>query len=359
MPLGSLLDYRFTAEHGWITGSADSYTIGISDYAQDALGDVVFLQLPKVGQRFRSGESFGEIESVKSVTEVYAPVDLDIVAFNEQTRDEPGLLNTDPYGDGWLIKVRASRPDPLDGLLDLVRYRAELVEDIAHVFYLDDRNKIHYLPAVRAEDGILMAQSRQIQAMVTGSLIDVSRLGRVDLADEFQELINMPNATGAQIRRFFTLHPEFLLGTKYHDAHADFALRPQITLHEESAQDLQPDFILRPVAGLANDAKIVDLGLPSDPVARHPSAGGGLYNNIVEAVGQLRAYARYFDATENREYVQRTLGFTPYLPRLTLIVGKKIEFDTGGLVRNAMRDSAPVEVVTYNDVLRKYRQLLG
>jgi hypothetical protein len=132
-----------------------------------------------------------------------------------------------------------------------------------------------------------------------------------------------------------------------------------VTLQEEGAQELRPDFILRPVAGLASDAKIVSVGLPSDPVVRQSAAGGSLYDNIVEAVGQLRAYARYFDATENREYVQRTLGFTPLVPRLALIVGKRIEFDTGGLVRNALRDSAPVEFVTYNEVLRKYRRLLG
>lgn len=361
MRLGSLLDYRFSDEHEWICEANGLYTIGISDFAQDALGDIVFVQLPddRPGANLRVREPCGEIESTKSVSDIYPPVDCEFVESNEDVVNDPDRVNRDPYGGGWLFRVKVHSPGDLDGLRNLVRYRAEVTEQVAHVFFLDEWRKIHYVPAVRAEDGVVLAQNRNTPGMITGSLVDVSRLRTWDVADEFEALINDPRAHEAQIRRFFEQHPEFLLGSDYQSLHAQFALRPQLTLHQETSRDMRPDFILRPVAGLAEDARVVDLGLPTDRNLRPAEAGGGLFDNIVEAVRQLRAYARYFDMRENRDYVRRELGFTPYIPRLTLIVGKEIEIDPGNVLHRALLQDEPVEILTYGEVLRKYREQIG
>jgi glycine cleavage system H protein len=363
MQLGSLLDYRFSAEHEWVcqlpgSSAAAPYAIGITDYAQQALGDIVYVSVPPGGQVAQKDQPMGEIESTKSVTDVYAPADLEVIEVNGEIDDDPSLVNVDPYGSGWLLRVRLLEPSQLNSLRDIVRYRVEVAEEVAHVFILDDWNKIHYLPAVRAEDGLILSHGSRLRSFAARSLIDVSKIAMADLAEEFEELINKSHLNSADIRLFFSRHPEFLLGREYNELREKFSLRSQITLQEDVGRDMRPDFILKPVAGLAPDANIVDLGLPADPVVQPKSADGTLYDNIVEAVAQLRAYARYFDTRENREYVRETLGFTPYVPRLTLIVGKGIEFDTEGVVRNALRQAEPVEIVTYSDILKKYRRLI-
>jgi glycine cleavage system H protein len=105
---------RYTREHEWLT-DGEIITVGITAFAADALGDVVFVELPETGTITAAGDSCGEIESTKSVSEVYAPVDGEIVETNASLADEPGLINTDPYGAGWLYKVRVTRvPEVLD-----------------------------------------------------------------------------------------------------------------------------------------------------------------------------------------------------------------------------------------------------
>ena len=115
---------RYTSDHEWAVRDDDgTVRIGITDYAQDALGDVVFVQLPSVGDRVGAGESFGEVESTKSVSEIYAPVAGRVVAVNEALADEPGLLNEDPYGRGWICTIELADAGAFDGLLDAGAYR--------------------------------------------------------------------------------------------------------------------------------------------------------------------------------------------------------------------------------------------
>ena len=125
-------DLRYSAEHEWARSLDDTslnarlrVRIGITDYAQDALGDVVYVDLPAVGAVFGAGEALGELESTKSVSEIYAPVAGTVVAINEALADNPQLLNEDPYGEGWLIELELASGD-LDGsnLLDAAAYRA-------------------------------------------------------------------------------------------------------------------------------------------------------------------------------------------------------------------------------------------
>lgn len=120
-------DLKYTAEHEWVRpGEDDVVRVGITHYAQDALGDIVFVSLPEVGDRVEAGTSCGELESTKSVSDVYAPVDGEVVARNQALDGTPELVNSDPYGDGWLFDLRLSEPSALAGLLDADSYQAGL-----------------------------------------------------------------------------------------------------------------------------------------------------------------------------------------------------------------------------------------
>lgn len=99
---------QYTKEHEWVSVDANTYTMGITDYAQGALGDIVYVQLPKVGEVITSGKVCGEVESTKSVSEIYAPVSGTVVAINESLANTPESINSDPYGDGWLVKIDVS-----------------------------------------------------------------------------------------------------------------------------------------------------------------------------------------------------------------------------------------------------------
>jgi glycine cleavage system H protein len=125
-------DLQYTAEHEWVrrTGE-DTVRVGITDFAQSALGDVVFVQLPDVDSQVASGEAFGEVESTKSVSDLYAPVSAKVVAVNGDLEGSPDLVNSDPYGAGWLLELQADAATldaALEALLDPEAYRATLTE---------------------------------------------------------------------------------------------------------------------------------------------------------------------------------------------------------------------------------------
>jgi glycine cleavage system H protein len=115
---------RYTRQHEWVLIDGESARVGITDLAQDALGNIVHVQLPAVGQSVRSGASVVEVESSKSVSEIYSPVSGSVVLVNESLSTEPGLVNTDPYGSGWLYEVQMSYDETLEGLLTASEYRA-------------------------------------------------------------------------------------------------------------------------------------------------------------------------------------------------------------------------------------------
>jgi glycine cleavage system H protein len=115
---------RYTPQHEWVLIDGESARIGITDLAQDALGNIVHVQLPPVGQSVRSGASVVEVESSKSVSDIYSPVSGSVVLVNESLSTEPGLVNTDPYGSGWLYEVQMSYDETLEGLLTASEYRA-------------------------------------------------------------------------------------------------------------------------------------------------------------------------------------------------------------------------------------------
>jgi glycine cleavage system H protein len=113
---------RYSSDHEWISRDGSRVRIGITDYAQDSLGDVVFVQLPTVGDSFAAGDTIGEVESTKSVSDIYAPVSGAVVAVNDALADAPQLLNDDPYGEGWICELELTDTDQVDGLLDAAAY---------------------------------------------------------------------------------------------------------------------------------------------------------------------------------------------------------------------------------------------
>ena len=118
-------DLRYSSDHEWAQAEApDRVRVGITDYAQDALGDVVYVDLPAVGDRVELGTSFGEVESTKSVSELYAPLTGTVIEINGDLTDEPQKLNEDPYGDGWICVITPDDPTQLDALLDAAAYGA-------------------------------------------------------------------------------------------------------------------------------------------------------------------------------------------------------------------------------------------
>ncbi len=115
-------DLHYSKDHEWLRVEGDVAVIGITDYAQNSLGDVVYVELPKAGEEFAVNESFGSVESVKAVSEVFTPVSGTVTQVNDALADEPEKVNEDPYGQGWMIRLRMSKPGEVDSLLTAAEY---------------------------------------------------------------------------------------------------------------------------------------------------------------------------------------------------------------------------------------------
>jgi glycine cleavage system H protein len=119
-------DLKYTKSHEWVKVDGDTVTIGITDHAQSELGDIVFVDLPTVGRALGASDSFGTVESVKTVSDIYAPVGGEVIAVNETLGAQSELVNSDPYGEGWLVKMKLADAGELDGLLSAEGYEASL-----------------------------------------------------------------------------------------------------------------------------------------------------------------------------------------------------------------------------------------
>lgn len=124
-------DLSYTKDHEWVRIKGDQVTVGITEHAQRQLGDIVYAELPKAGERYEAGDAFGSLESVKAVTEVYLPLTGTVLVVNDTVNDAPEQINDDPYGAGWLVVFRLIRPAEADGLLDARGYEACLQEGAA------------------------------------------------------------------------------------------------------------------------------------------------------------------------------------------------------------------------------------
>ena len=116
-------ELKYTEEHEWVRVDGDIATVGITDYAQGELSDIVYLELPEVGKTVQKGDVITTLEAVKTVADVYTPVSGEIIEVNEKLSEQPGLINEDPYGEGWIVKIRLSNPDELNGLLSAADYK--------------------------------------------------------------------------------------------------------------------------------------------------------------------------------------------------------------------------------------------
>jgi glycine cleavage system H protein len=117
-------ELRYSSDHEWVRVDGTTVTIGITEYAQDALGDVVFVEMPDSGLAVAAGDSFSEVESTKSVSDIYAPITGSVVEVNAALESQPELLNSDPYGEGWICRIEVANASELDGLMDADAYRA-------------------------------------------------------------------------------------------------------------------------------------------------------------------------------------------------------------------------------------------
>lgn len=119
-------ELRYSKDHEWVLVDGEIATIGITDYAQESLGDVVFVELPNEGDNFNAHDAFGSVESVKAVSEIFTPVGGEVVGTNEDLNDAPEVVNDDPYGDAWMVKVKMNNPGELDSLLSSEEYEEYL-----------------------------------------------------------------------------------------------------------------------------------------------------------------------------------------------------------------------------------------
>ncbi len=122
-------EFKYTEEHEWVMVEKELATIGISDFAQDALGDVVFVELPEVGAVLEAGKPFGVVESVKAVSDIYAPISGTVEEINDDLIEAPEIINTSPYEDGWMIKIRMTDASDADKLMDADAYQALIAEE--------------------------------------------------------------------------------------------------------------------------------------------------------------------------------------------------------------------------------------
>ena len=119
-------DLLYTSDHEWARVEDDTVTVGITEHAQESLGDIVFVELPEVEQELNSGDSFGVVESVKAVSDLYAPCDGVVVDINEELENTPELVNEDSYGDGWIVKIKISSPSAVAHLMSVEEYQAHV-----------------------------------------------------------------------------------------------------------------------------------------------------------------------------------------------------------------------------------------
>ena len=119
-------ELKYTSDHEWVRVDGDTATIGITDFAQGELGDIVYVEVETVDETLSAGETFGTVEAVKTVSDLYMPISGEIIEFNESLEAEPELVNREPYGNGWMVKVKMSDPSEVDGLMDKATYEASL-----------------------------------------------------------------------------------------------------------------------------------------------------------------------------------------------------------------------------------------
>jgi cold shock CspA family protein len=234
--------------------------------------------------------------------------------------------------------------------VDLIRIRNGPTAQ--HVLTLEPDGTIRYVPALTGPQQFGRVE-RGAFGVVWSAVAFRNQSVEPDLCAEFERILNANGLRESHIQEFLEAHPELLLGNEFEMA------VPQVSL-QSAEGSLRPDFILRPIAGVSYEAKIVELKLPGQPVVKpRPVQRPGFYAAVNDAVAQLRAYGRYFDDEKHRVDLSRQLGFSVYRPRLTLLIGRTQSLPPDERRAQAMASLAPIELLTYDDLILRYRRLGG
>jgi CspA family cold shock protein len=216
---------------------------------------------------------------------------------------------------------------------------------------LNEDGTISFLPFAEAGVEAVSSSSPEFRAVLLSAL---RRFRQSALADEFEELLNRRHLREQDIQEFLATHQEFLLGIEYERA------IPQLMLPLNDGAWLKPDFVLKPLVGVSWDAQIVELKLPNQPLLKsRPVHREGLYSPINDAVRQLRTYGRYFDDERKRTQVEAALGFRIERPKLALVVGRRQALPPQEQLSGIAADISPVDLLTYDDLIARYRQMLN
>jgi len=222
-----------------------------------------------------------------------------------------------------------------------------------HVLLLNEDGSVTYLAATVGPNGMLEASVQDLRALLLGSAIQRARGSRPDLAQEFEDVLNMKGLREQNIQEFLESHPEFLLGDEY-----DLAI-PQVVLPIGDGESLRPDFLLRPIAGVTWDARVVELKLPGQKLLRQrPLHREGMYTAVHDGVAQLRAYRRYFEEETHRTEFAKDMGFSVSRPRLALVIGRIHDFPPKERFSTVAHDLEPVDIFSYDDLILRYRHLV-
>jgi hypothetical protein len=226
-----------------------------------------------------------------------------------------------------------------------------------HLLLLDDDGQIRWIPYSCGPSGNVIVDGRAIWSVLTESWIPTFHaveVARWKVGSEFERLINDPSTPESALQEFFESHPEFLLGDEYD------ALYPQVVFPTGiDGSPFRPDFILRPVAGVSYEPALVELKLATQPLVKRTRGHVGLYAGVHDAVAQLRSYARTFEESEHREWFNRELGFDAYRPTLALVAGRAGSLPDRRSAAIARERAQPVELRTYDDLLRQFHKRPG
>jgi glycine cleavage system H protein len=219
------LDLLFTPTHEWARPGLERVRVGITDYAQREMGDFLFAELPQPGSQINRAEGAGTLESVGAVSDYYAPVTCVVTRINDDLSDKPELLNVDPYGDGWLFEAAVVDSTEFTTLVNFIGYKATVLQELEHIIYLDEANVLHYLPAVRGDDGRIIVGGKEFESSIAASLVSARAYAGREIIEEFEYLINKAGLREQELQEFFERHPDFLLGAEYASLHPQVVLK--------------------------------------------------------------------------------------------------------------------------------------
>jgi len=351
--LERLLELQFTRDHEWVH-LQDSYaTVGISDFAQSELSDIVFVELPNTGAIVEPGGSLGTVESVKTVGEIYAPFGGRITETNTRLESAPELVNAAPFSDGWIVRLQADRARTSEGLLDYIQYRRYCASGFERFLMRDENGYVRCYEGISLPSSIVEGSRGPSPVLVSPSIIAPPVLTGDEAVRDFEYLLNRPQSSESDFQGFLQTHKGFLLGVEYDELFSQVVLKSGL-------QGMRPDFILRPISGTSYPPRIVELKLPKSRLLKRRTHHPSFLSYLKDGIEQLH---RYGDAirsdVEAQQRVQQQLGFEAYGADLTLVIGRRADCLDGKAAQDLLVHRSPsIQLLTYEDLLVRYKRLL-